>query len=190
MHGCLSELFHIRILFFIFLAVKDPKLIHSRLNLKEQDKAQKIFNILAWPGIFVFLLIVPALDFRYHWSDVPVWLVIISAIIMISGIFMELIVMTQNRYTSRIIEIREDQKVIDTGSYSVIRHPMYLYGSMVFCSMPLILGSVYAFIAMIILCPSIFIFRIINKEKVLKENLKGYKEYMKKVKYTLIPYVR
>jgi protein-S-isoprenylcysteine O-methyltransferase Ste14 len=134
-------------------------------------------------------MIIPGLDFRFHWSHVPVWLVIVASTIMLFGFIMVVIVMKQNIYTSRTIEIQEGQKLIDSGLYSIVRHPMYLFGLIVICSMPLILGSVYAFMPLIILCPLLFIIRILNEEKVLKDNLNGYKEYMEKVKYRLIPYI-
>ena len=97
--------------------------------------------------------------------------------------------MKQNTYTSRTVEIQEGQKLIDSGLYSIIRHPMYLFGLIVICSMPLILGSVYAFIPLMIFGPLLFIIRLLNEEKVLKDNLIGYKEYMKIVRYRLIPFV-
>jgi protein-S-isoprenylcysteine O-methyltransferase Ste14 len=134
-------------------------------------------------------MIIPGLDFRFHWSHVPVWLVIVASTIMLFGFIMVVIVMKQNIYTSRTIEIQEGQKLIDSGLYSIVRHPMYLFGLIVICSMPLILGSVYAFMPLIIFCPLLFIIRILNEEKVLKDNLNGYKEYMEKVKYRLIPYI-
>jgi protein-S-isoprenylcysteine O-methyltransferase Ste14 len=172
----------------IYLAIKDPELLQKRLKIKEKEKAQRIFNIL-YIIIFIITLIITGLDFKYHWSIVPVWLVIVATGIMISGFFMAFIVLKQNSYASRVVEIQEGQKVIDVGLYSVVRHPMYLSALIFFCPMPLVLGSLYAFIIPVILAPFLLLIRIINEEKVLKNNLNGYKEYVKKVKYRLIPFV-
>jgi len=172
----------------IYLAIKDPELLQKRLKIKEKEKAQRIFNIL-YIIIFIITLIITGLDFKYHWSIVPVWLVIVATGIMISGFFMVFIVLKQNSYASRVVEIQEGQKVIDVGLYSVVRHPMYLSALIFFCPMPLVLGSLYAFIIPVILAPFLLLIRIINEEKVLKNNLNGYKEYVKKVKYRLIPFV-
>ena len=108
---------------------------------------------------------------------------------MVSGFIMSLIVMRQNSYSSRVIEIQKDQKLIDTGLYSVVRHPMYLSALLIFCPMPLILGSFYVFIPFVIFVPSLLIMRIINEEKFLKNNLNGYMKYLQTVKYRLIPFV-
>jgi protein-S-isoprenylcysteine O-methyltransferase Ste14 len=172
----------------IYLAIKDPELLQKRLKIKEKEKAQRIFNIL-YIIIFIITLIITGQDFKYHWSIVPVWLVIVATGIMISGFFMAFIVLKQNSYASRVVEIQEGQKVIDVGLYSVVRHPMYLSALIFFCPMPLVLGSLYAFIIPVILAPFLLLIRIINEEKVLKNNLNGYKEYVKKVKYRLIPFV-
>jgi protein-S-isoprenylcysteine O-methyltransferase Ste14 len=172
----------------IYLAIKDPELLQKRLKIKEKEKAQRIFNIL-YIIIFIITLIITGLDFKYHWSIVPVWLVIVATGIMISGFFIAFIVLKQNSYASRVVEIQEGQKVIDVGLYSVVRHPMYLSALIFFCPMPLVLGSLYAFIIPVILAPFLLLIRIINEEKVLKNKLNGYKEYVKKVKYRLIPFV-
>ena len=108
---------------------------------------------------------------------------------MISGYFMICMVLKQNRYASRVVEIQEGQRVVDIGLYSVVRHPMYLFASIFFCSMPLVLGSFYAFIIPLLVAPTLLIIRIINEEKVRKNDLNGYDDYMKKVKYRLLPFV-
>ncbi len=172
----------------IYLIVNDPGLLHKRMNLKEKQKTQRIFNILA-STIVISAFIIAGLDFRFHWSDVPVWLVIVAAGIMFSGNYLSIIVLKQNTYASRVIEIQDGQKLIDSGLYSILRHPMYLSGILIFCPIPLILGSFYGFILLIIFLPILFIVRIMNEEEVLKMDLDGFKEYMQKVKYRLIPYV-
>lgn len=184
-----GEFFLLEFIFIIYLAIKEPELLQKRTNFEEKEKTQRIFNILVWILAIILILIIPGFVFRFHWSHVPVWLVIVASTIMLFGFIMVVIVMKQNIYTSRTIEIQEGQKLIDSGLYSIVRHPMYLFGLIVICSMPLILGSVYAFIPLIIFCPLLFIIRILNEEKVLKDNLNGYKEYMEKVKYRLIRYI-
>lgn len=172
----------------IYLAIKDPGLLQKRLKIKEKDKSQRIFNVLYYIGIII-TLIITGLDFKYRWSVVPLWLVIVATGIMISGFFMAFIALKQNRYASRVVEIQEGQKIIDFGLYSVVRHPMYLSALFLFCPMPLVLGSWYAFIIPVIVAPFLLVIRIINEEKVLKNDLNGYEDYMKKVKYRLLPFI-
>jgi protein-S-isoprenylcysteine O-methyltransferase Ste14 len=185
----ITEFFLLEFIFIIYLAIKEPELLQKRTYFKEKEKTQRTFNILVWMLAIIAILIIPGLDFRHHWSHIPVWLVIVASTIMLIGFIMVVIVMKQNIYTSRAVEIQEDQKLIDSGLYLIVRHPMYLFGLIVICSTPLILGSVYAFMLMMIFCPLLFIIRILNEEKVLKDNLVGYKEYMEKVRYRLIPLV-
>ncbi|MCU0373174.1 MAG: isoprenylcysteine carboxylmethyltransferase family protein [Ignavibacteria bacterium] len=128
------------------------------------------------------------MDFRFHWSYVPLPVVLISTVIMMSGYLMFFIVMKQNTFASRVIEIQYEQKLIDTGLYSIIRHPMYLAGIILYGFTPLVLGSFYALIPMAFL-PLLLIIRLQNEEKVLADGLKGYNEYMKKVKYRLLPFI-
>ena len=139
-------------------------------------------------ALLLVVFIVPGLDYRFEWSHVPLWLVIIATAIMISGYLMFVLVMKQNSYASRVIEIQEGQKVIDYGLYAVVRHPMYLAGLILYGVAPLVLGSFYAMIPVIFL-PFLLAYRIKHEEKVLREGLKGYEEYMKKVKYRLIPFI-
>lgn len=173
--------------FMIYLMVKDPELLEKRINLKERRDAQKKYVKLSM-CFFVVAFIIPGLDFRYGWSDVPAWLVVTSLIFMIAGYAGFIVVMLQNRYASRVIEIQENQKVIDTGMYSVVRHPMYLSAIILYLSSALVLGSYYALIPMAFL-PFLLAFRTLNEEELLKNELPGYKEYMTKVKYRLIPFV-
>lgn len=171
----------------IYLLAREPDLLTKRLKTKEKEKTQKAYQVLS---IIVCLaaFIVPGLDFRFNWSEVPLSVVLISAVIMMSGYLMFFIVMKQNAFASRVIEIQSEQKLIDTGLYSLIRHPMYLAGIVLFVFAPLVLGSFYALIAMTFI-PVLLVIRIKNEEKVLKEGLKGYDQYMKIVKYRLIPFI-
>lgn len=183
----LSALFIPMLFVLIYLIIKDPELLKKRIKTKEKEKTQKIYLVLSMITIIV-TFIVPGLDFKYHWSQLPDWLVVVATVIMILGYYMFFMVMKQNSYASRVIEIQKGQKVIDSGLYSIVRHPMYLAATILFCSVPIILGSLYGTIPVIFI-PFLLIIRIQNEEKVLKENLKGYSEYMKKVRYKLIPLI-
>jgi protein-S-isoprenylcysteine O-methyltransferase Ste14 len=132
--------------------------------------------------------LIPGFDYRYQWSHVPFWLVVSACIIFELGFAMYIKVLQQNRYASRIIEIQENQKVIDYGLYAVVRHPMYAAISLTNMTMPLILGSYYGLIPVFFCLPIIFS-RIKNEESILAKDLEGYKEYMQKVRYRLIPYI-
>ena len=171
----------------IYLLRNDPELLQKRMKTREKERPQKVYLVLSIiTSIFTYLI--PGLDYRYHWSGVPPWLVILATVIMLAGYFLFFVVMKQNSYASRVIEIQKDQKLIDTGLYSLVRHPMYTAGSILFCSTPLVLGSYFALIPVLFL-PILLIIRALNEEKVLKSNLAGYEEYMKKVKYRLIPFI-
>ena len=171
----------------IYLLAKEPDLLTRRLKTKEKEKTQKTYQVLS---IIVCLVafIVPGLDFRFNWSNVPLSVVLISVSIMMSAYLMFFIVMEQNTYASRVIEIQDEQKLINTGLYSFIRHPMYLAGTILFGFAPLVLGSFYSLIPMIFI-PVLLGIRIKNEEKLLINGLKGYEQYMKKVKYRLLPFI-
>jgi protein-S-isoprenylcysteine O-methyltransferase Ste14 len=171
----------------IYLLVKDPELLEKRIKLKEKEDAQKRYIKLSIL-LYIVAYIIPGLDYRYNWSNVPIWLVIVALVVMIFGYVMFITVMLQNRYASRVIEIQDNQKLIDTGLYSIVRHPMYLAATILYLASTIVLGSYYTLIPMILLS-FLLAFRIINEEKVLKQGLHGYKEYMEKVKYRLIPFI-
>ena len=171
----------------IYLLIFDPELLQKRIKTREKERTQKVYLVFSIITSFLTYLI-PGLDYRYHWSSVPPWLVILATVIMLAGYFLFFMVMKQNSYASRVIEIQKDQKLIDTGLYSLVRHPMYTAGSILFCATPLVLGSYYALIP-VLFFPVLLIVRALNEEKVLKINLAGYEEYMKKVKYRLIPFI-
>jgi protein-S-isoprenylcysteine O-methyltransferase Ste14 len=170
-----------------WLLYKDPELLEKRVNLKEKEAPQKRYVRLSIL-LFITAYIIPGLDYRFSWSDVPAWLVWTSLVFMTGGYIMFFAVMVQNRYASRVIEIQKEQKLIDTGLYSVVRHPMYLAASILYLSSALVLGSFYALIPMALL-PFLLAYRIKNEEKVLLAGLPGYGAFMKKTRYRLIPYI-
>ena len=166
---------------------KDPGLLKKRLNAKEQEAEQK--TVLALSAVmFLAAFIVAGLNYRFGWITVPSWVVWLGSIVFLLAYLMYAEVLRENTYLSRTIEVQEDQKVIDTGLYGVVRHPMYMTTLLLFLSMPLVLGSVVSFIIMLAYIP-IIVKRIRNEEKVLEEGLKGYKEYEQKVRYRLLPFI-
>lgn len=183
----MGALFIPMVFILIYLLLKEPDLLVKRLKTKEKEKTQKAYQLFS---IIVCLVtfIVPGLDFRFNWSEVPFLVVLISTLLMISGYLMFFIVMKQNTYASRVIEIQDEQKLIDTGLYSYVRHPMYLAGILLFGFAPLVLGSFYALIPMVFI-PVLLVIRIKNEEKILIDGLKGYDQYMKNVKYRLLPFI-
>jgi len=166
---------------------KNPALLRSRLNAKEKEGEQEI--VIRLSGLmFLAGFIVAGLDFRFGWSALPRGIVIAASIVFLLAYALYAEVLRENTYLSRTIEVQEDQKVIDTGLYGVVRHPMYAVTFLLFGSMPLMLGSLPAFV--VFLCyPFIIVKRIRNEEAVLMRELDGYAEYMQRVKYRLIPFV-
>lgn len=169
------------------LFLKAPELLRKRLNSKEKENAQ-VGIVAASALMFVSAFVAAGLDFRFGWTVVPTWLVALAAAVQFASYGLYAEVMRENAYLSRTVEVQENQKVVDTGLYGVIRHPMYTATILLYLAMPIVLGSWIAFVIM--LCyPVIIIFRIRNEEKVLEQGLAGYKEYKQKVKYRLIPFV-
>lgn len=176
-------------MFFVglILWLKDKELLKKRLNGKEKESDQK-YVILMIVIIFLAGFIIASLDFKYNWSNMPLWGVVVGAIILVLAYALYIEVMRENTYLSRTVEIQENQKVIDTGLYGIVRHPMYLATTLLFLSFPIVLGSIFSFIVFLLI-PFILVKRIKNEEKVLGEGLKGYKEYKEKVKYRMIPFI-
>lgn len=172
---------------FIYLLIKDPELLKKRLSSNEKEKTQK-WVILISLILMLIAFILPGIDFRYNWSRIPLIIIIIASILFLFGYILFFIVLRQNSYASRVVEMQDKQKLIDTGLYSLVRHPMYLSIIIIYITIPLILGSFYALIPML-LYPIILNIRINNEEKMLEEGLDGYKEYKKKVKFKVIPYI-
>lgn len=169
------------------LFIKSPELLEKRLNAKENENTQK--GVVAVSGLLFFAgFIVAGLDFRYGWSRVPQWAVILASVILLASYALYAEVMRENAYLSRTIEVQENQKVVDTGLYGVVRHPMYAVTLWLFLAIPIVLGSWWSllcFLPYII----VIVIRIKNEEKVLEAGLDGYTEYKKRVKYRLIPFV-
>ena len=169
------------------LLVKSPDLLAKRLNTKEKESQQKA--VVAMSGvIFLVSFILAGLDFRYGWTQMPDWMVWTATAVLLLSYALYAEVMRENAYLSRTIEVQEGQKVIDTGLYGIVRHPMYSATIFLFLSMPLILGSLLSFTVMLAYVPVIGA-RIRNEEKVLSQNLEGYKEYKKRVRSKVIPFI-
>ena len=171
----------------IILFFKNPKLLQSRLNAKEKESEQK--DVLIFSGImFITGFILAGLNYRFSWIELSNVIVIISSVIFVISYILYAEVLRENTFLLRTIEVKKEQKLVDTGLYGIVRHPMYLITIILFLMIPLILGSIISFIVFL-MYPLIIIKRINNEEKVLEKELKGYKEYKKKVKYKLIPYI-
>jgi len=169
------------------MLVKAPELLEKRLNTKEKEDAQK--SVVALSAlIFLGGFILSALDFRFGWLQLPKVIVIIGAVVLVVSYGLYAEVMRENAYLSRTIEVQEDQKVVDTGLYGIVRHPMYAVTILLFLSIPVLLGS-GAGLIIFLAYPLILVKRIRNEEEVLAEGLAGYKEYMKKVKWRILPFV-
>ena len=171
----------------IIMLFKSPDLLRRRLNAKESEDEQKTV-ILVSGIIFLLAFILAGLNFRFGWFHLPTVVIIISSVIFLIAYIMYAEVLRENEYLSRTVEVSENQKVVDSGLYGIVRHPMYTSTIFLFLSMPLVLDSIFSFIVMLVY-PIIIIFRIRNEEKVLENELIGYKEYKEKVKYKLIPYL-
>jgi len=169
------------------LMIKSPDLLRKRLNSKEKESKQKV--LLIFGGVmFICGFVVSGLNYRFEWIILPKWIVFIATIIFLLAYVLYAEVLRENMYLSRIIEVQENQKVIDTGLYGIVRHPMYSSTILLFLSIPLVLGSLFSFLIFLVY-PFIIVKRIRNEEQVLEKGLKGYLEYKKKVKYRLIPFI-
>ena len=171
----------------IVLMIKNPKLLENRLNTKEKESEQKY--VLLFSGLmFIIGFVLAGLNYRYNWNNLSNTVIIVSSIVFVIAYILYAEVLRENTFLLRTIEVTKNQKVVDTGLYGIIRHPMYAITIILFLMMPLILNSIYSFFVFLIY-PFIIVKRINNEEKVLLKELDGYKEYMKKVKYRLIPYI-
>jgi protein-S-isoprenylcysteine O-methyltransferase Ste14 len=170
-----------------YLSKNDPALLKRRMRWKEkEEKRRLIVRLFRLPFLLGFLI--PGFDYRFNWSEVPTLLVLIANGMVFVGYLLVFLVFRENTYTSRIVEVEKDQKLITTGPYSIIRHPMYSGSILMFLFTPLALGSWWAFIVFAFL-PVVLIFRILDEERVLLNELAGYREYCQKVRYRLIPYI-
>ena len=171
----------------IVMMFKNPALLKSRLNAKEKQREQNV--VIKLSGImFLIGFIVAGLDFRFNWFTVPKGVVIGGTIVFLIAYLLYAEVLKENTYLSRTIEVQKNQKVIDTGLYGIVRHPMYSATLLLFLSMPLVLGSMYSFL-IFLAYPLIIAKRIKEEEKFLEKELEGYREYKQKVKYRLIPFI-
>ena len=171
----------------IILIFKNPMLLKSRLDIREKENEQK--QVIIYSGLmFLSGFIIAGLNYRFSWITIPNNVVIIASIIFLISYILYAEVLRENTYLSRTIEVQKHQKIVDTGFYGIVRHPMYSITIILFLTIPLILGSLISFIIFLIY-PFIISKRINNEEKVLERKLKGYKEYKKKVKYKLIPFI-
>ena len=171
----------------IVLLVKNPELLEKRLSRKEeQSEQQTVVRLSALMFLTGFVLC--GLNFRFRWIMLPAWIPVAASVIFLTGYMMYAEVLRENTYLSRTVEVQEEQKVIDTGLYGIVRHPMYTATILMFCTIPLVLGAVIA-LPVFLLYPAILVRRIRNEEQVLREGLPGYADYQKKVKYRLFPYL-
>ena len=171
----------------IVLMVKNPELLKKRLNAKEKESEQK--HVILLSGImFLAGFAIAGLNYRFKWFILPDGVIITGSVVFLISYILYGEVLRENAYLSRTIEVQENQKVIDTGLYGIVRHPMYGVTIWLFLSMALVLGSIFSFIIFLIY-PLIIAKRIKNEEKVLEKGLSGYSEYKKKVKYKIIPYI-
>ena len=171
----------------IILMIKNPELLKKRLNAREQESEQK-WVILFSSLMFLSGFITAGLNYKYKWIELPNIVTIISSILFIVAYILYAEVLRENTYLSRTIEVQNNQKVIDTGLYGIVRHPMYAITILLFLTMPLVLGSIVSFLIFLIY-PILILKRIKNEEVVLERDLKGYAEYKKKVKYRLVPFI-
>jgi protein-S-isoprenylcysteine O-methyltransferase Ste14 len=174
----------------VYLAIHDPRLLKRRMRggpAAEKEKPQKIIMSLAMMG-FIGLLLIPAFDHRFGWSRVPTYVCLIGDALVAIGFLLVFSVVKVNTYAASTIEIAEDQKVISTGPYAFVRHPMYAGSFPILIGTPLALGSWWGVSALIVIVPAL-IWRLVEEESFLRKNLPGYTEYTDNVRYRLVPYV-
>ena len=171
----------------IVMMIKSPELLKKRLNAKEKEVKQK--KVVLFSGLmFIVGFILAGLNYRFGWIILPKSIVIVASVIFLFAYILYAEVLRENAYLSRVIEVQENQKVIDTGLYGIVRHPMYAATILLFLAMPLVLGSIISFVIFLIY-PVIIAKRIKNEEEVLEKDLEGYLEYKQKVKYKMIPFI-
>ncbi len=170
---------------FIYLVKKEPELLIRRLKMKEKEAEQSLIIKLSYvPFLIAFLL--PGFDKRFGWSNVPVVVVVIADILVLLGYGIFFLVLRENPYASRIVEVEPEQKVITSGPYAMVRHPMYSGVLLLYIFSPLALSSYWAIIPTVFIIP-VILARILSEEKILARDLDGYEEYIQKTRYRLIP---
>ena len=171
----------------VVMLFRSPQLLEKRLDAKEKEAEQK--SVVALSGaMFIAAFVVAGLNFRYSWIVMPSWMVWSAVAVFLLSYIMYAEVLRENAYLSRTIGVQENQKLIDTGLYGIVRHPMYSATVLLFLSMPLVLGSLPSFVIMLVYIPLIMK-RIRNEEVVLLKGLDGYVDYCKRVKYKIIPFI-
>lgn len=171
----------------LVMMARNPELLRKRLNAKEKEAEQK--TVVALSGLlFIAAFVVAGLNWRFQWCVLPGYVVWVAVVVFLAAYLLYAEVLRENTYLSRTIEVQEDQKVIDTGLYGIVRHPMYTATTILFLVMPLVLASPISFVIMLGYIP-VIVKRIRNEEAVLEEGLPGYKEYEQRVRYRLIPFV-
>ena len=171
----------------IILFFKNPELLRYRLNAKEKESEQ-IEVLICSAFMFIFGFVSAGLNYRYNWFMLPNYIVIVASILFVISYILYGEVLRENTFLLRTIEVKDNQKLVDTGLYGIVRHPMYSITIVLFLMIPLILGSAISFVIFLIY-PFIIIKRVKNEEEVLEKDLKGYKDYEKRVKYRLIPFI-
>ena len=171
---------------FVMLS-KSPDFLKKRLDAKEKQGTQK--GVVALSGLmFIAGFVVAGLDYRFGWSDMPTWVILTASVLFLVAYALYAEVMRENAYLSRTIKVEEGQKVVDTGLYSVVRHPMYMATILLFLMIPIVLGSWYALIAFVFY-PAVIVVRLKDEEELLTKELPGYAAYKLKVKYRIIPFI-
>ncbi len=166
---------------------KSPDFLAKRLDAKEKQATQK--GVLAGSAVmFIGGFVVAGLDFRFGWSRIPLWVTVVASAVFLLAYLLYAEVMRENAYLSRTIRVEEGQKVVDTGLYGIVRHPMYAVTIWLFLMMPVVLGSWYALILFAVY-PALIVIRLKDEEDLLTRELPGYEAYKQKVKYRLIPYI-
>lgn len=171
----------------LVMMAKNPELLRKRLNAREEEKEQR--RVVIFSGLlFIAAFVVAGLNWRFDWCVLPDWAVWLAAALFLVCYILYAEVLRENTYLSRTVEVQENQKVIDTGLYGIVRHPMYMATTVLFLAMPFVLASPISFLIMLLYIPLIAR-RIKNEEKVLEEGLDGYKEYERRVRYRVIPFI-
>ena len=171
----------------IVLMIRNPELLRKRLDAKEKEGEQK--SVVAMSSLlFLAMFVIAGLNYRFGWWILPDWLVIAAAVLFLLGYIMYAEVMRENVWLSRTVEVQDNQQLVDTGLYGIMRHPMYSATLILFLTMPLVLASPWSFLIMLLYVP-IVVKRIQNEEMVLKQELGGYKEYIQHIRYRLIPFI-
>lgn len=169
----------------LYFLKHDPELLDRRLRVREKERRQKAIIALSYP-LFLAVFLLPGFDRRFGWSSVPGALVAAADVVVLAGYGLFVLVIRENSFASRVVEVEARQRVVSTGPYAVVRHPMYVANILIYLASPLALGSFWAFLPAL-LTPAVMVARILNEEEVLKDKLEGYADYLGRVRYRLIP---